>query len=403
MTRSILTVSELNRHVRAFLEHELSDVCVSGEISNVSKPSSGHYYFTLKDAGAQIRCVYFRNRYAVGNHNHVSLQNGQHVVAVGRLSLYEARGDYQLIIDVLNDAGEGDLYRQFEALKTKLAALGLFDSARKKCLPSLPSCIGVITSGTGAALQDILTTLARRFPLTPVRIYPSDVQGKKAVPQLIQALQRASTDKQCDVLILARGGGSIEDLWAFNEESLVFAMANSPIPIVTGIGHETDVTLADFAADHRAATPTAAAERVVPNWLDFKSKLQSLQQALLIASNRLIGHKRRYQLNVLKMRLQAQNPVDIIQKRRIHLHYVQADLLQVINARMVQSRQRFAKYLATLQVVSPLATLERGYAIALSHEQVLLDSHQVDKGESIELRLAKGTVYCCVEDVVHAK
>ena len=201
MSITILTVSQLNRHVRAYLEHEMGEVCVAGEISNLSKPASGHYYFTLKDASAQVRCVYFRNRHvgALGQ----AVQNGQQVVARGKLSLYEARGDYQLIVEQLDEAGQGDLYRQFELLKAKLAALGLFDQVRKKPLPRIPDCIGVITSSTGAALHDILTTLGRRFPLIPVIVYPSDVQGKQAAPQLIKALQLANQDNRCEVLILA--------------------------------------------------------------------------------------------------------------------------------------------------------------------------------------------------------
>ena len=443
MTAVVLTVSELNRHVRGFLEHEIGDVLVSGEISNLSKPLSGHFYFSLKDANAQVRCVYFRNRHTFAISHH--LENGQHVIASGKLSLYEARGDYQLIVDELTNAGRGDLYHQFEALKVKLAALRLFDVTRKKPLPSIPDCIGIITSSTGAALQDILTTLARRFPLSPVRIYPSDVQGKQATAQLIQALQRAHLDKRCDVLILARGGGSIEDLWAFNEESLVLAIANSSIPIVTGIGHETDFTLADFVADVRAATPTAAAETVVPNWVDLNHKLQSIARSLCAVISRLIQHKqlllrhnvqkiispgrligtywqtldylyrqmlqivrqniakKQYQLNLITMRLNAQNPITTIQKARIHLDYLNNSLLQAMDRKATQVRQQLTKQLAILHTVSPLATLDRGYAIAMSYDKVITNSHKVTPGERIDLRLAKGRLVCLVKDIYHAE
>ena len=285
---TILTVTQLNRHVRTYLEYEMGEVNVSGEISNLSKPVSGHVYFTLKDATAQVKCVYFRNRHNQASHG---MQNGQQVIARGKLSLYEARGDYQLIVEQLDEAGQGDLYRQFELLKVKLAALGLFDAVRKKPLPRIPDCIGVISSATGAALQDILTTLGRRFPLIPVIVYPSDVQGKQAAPQLVKALQRANHEKRCDVIILARGGGSIEDLWAFNDECLAHAIASSRIPIVSGVGHETDFTIADFVADLRAATPTAAAESVVPDRLDLMARLQTIQGALISAIARFIKHK----------------------------------------------------------------------------------------------------------------
>ena len=442
MTAAILTVTELNRHVRAYLEHEMGEVWVSGEISNLSKPSSGHFYFTLKDAGAQVRCVYFRNRHTRAMSQ--GLQNGQHVIARGQLSLYDARGDYQLIVEELNDAGQGDLYRQFEILKAKLAALGLFDSARKKPLPSIPDCIGVITSGSGAALHDILTTLARRFPLSPVRVYPSDVQGKQAVPQLIKALHTANADKRCDVLILARGGGSIEDLWAFNDEALVLAIANSVIPIVTGIGHETDFTLADFVADFRAATPTAAAETVVPDWVDLNLRLQSIQVSLSAAIVRFIRHKqlllrhevqkiaspgrliathwqtldyldrqllhairksfanKQHRLNLLLIRLNAQNPAAAVQKARVHLQHLNINLLQKMDQKITQVRQQLTTQLVTLHAVSPLATLDRGYAIAMCHGKAVIDSHQVNPGAMIDLRLAKGRLVCIVKDVLHA-
>ena len=437
MTFAILTVSELNRHVRAYLEHEMGQICVSGEISNLSKPSSGHFYFTLKDASAQVRCVYFRNRHTRAIS--AGLQNGQHVVARGQLSLYEARGDYQLIVDELSDAGQGDLYRQFELLKQKLAVLGLFDVARKKTLPAIPECIGVITSASGAALQDILTTLARRFPLSPVRIYPSDVQGKQAVPQLIKALNESNLEKHCDVLILARGGGSIEDLWAFNDEALIYAMIKSTIPIVTGIGHETDFTLADFVADVRAATPTAAAETVVPDRAELLIRLQTIQSLMRASITRYIKHKKlllaheiqkiaspgrliashwqaldyldrrsqhairqllaikQHRLNIVMMRFNAQNPIESIQKARVQLKFLNQTLLQKVDVKISQCRQLLRTQMATLHAVSPLATLDRGYAIATLGSKVLIDSQQVLEGAHIDVRLAKGSLKCLVK------
>ena len=368
--QTILTVSQLNRHVRTYLEYEMGEVCVAGEISNLSKPASGHFYFTLKDATAQVRCVFFRNRH-VGAASR-GLQNGQQVVARGKLSLYEARGDYQLIVEQLDEAGQGDLYRQFELLKVKLAALGLFDAARKKPLPRIPDCIGVITSSTGAALHDILTTLGRRFPLIPVIVYPSDVQGKQAAPQLINALQRANRERRCDVLVLARGGGSIEDLWAFNDEYLAHAIANSSIPVVSGVGHETDVTIADFVADLRAATPTAAAEAVVPD------------------------HPRRMAV----IRLDARHPGLLLQQARSRVQGVEANLIQKMNGKLTQLKQHFMQQLVTLHAVSPLATLDRGYAIATYRKKVLVDSQQVKVGDVIDVRLAKGSLVCEINHVI---
>lgn len=431
---TILTVSQLNRHVRTYLEYEMGEVSVAGEISNLSKPASGHFYFTLKDAAAQVRCVYFRNRHA-GAAGH-GAQNGQQVVARGKLSLYEARGDYQLIVEQLDEAGQGDLYRQFELLKVKLTALGMFDAARKKSLPRIPDCIGVITSASGAALHDILTTLERRFPLIPVIVYPSDVQGKQAAPQLINALQRANHEARCDVLILARGGGSIEDLWAFNDEALAHAIAASLIPVVSGVGHETDFTIADFVADLRAATPTAAAEAVVPDWLDLMARLQSIQGLLTAAISRFIKHKhlllnhevqkiaspgrlinahwqtldyiednlhrmqgqlllqKRQRLHVARIRLEARHPGVLLMHARTRVQGLELHLIQRMDVKLSQIRQHVRQQLVTLHAVSPLATLDRGYAIATIHQKILMDSQQVRAGDVIDVRLARGNLTC---------
>lgn len=438
---TILTVTQLNRHVRTYLEYEMGEVCVAGEISNLSKPASGHYYFTLKDATAQVRGVYFRNRHAGAGHG---VQNGMQVVARGKLSLYEARGDYQLIVDQLDEAGQGDLYKQFELLKVKLAALGLFDAARKRQLPRIPDCIGVITSSTGAALHDILTTLARRFPLIPVIVYPSDVQGKQAAPQLVKAVQRANQDKRCDVLILARGGGSIEDLWAFNDEQLAHAIAQSSIPIVSGVGHETDFTIADFVADLRAATPTAAAESVAPDWLDLLERLQAIQQLLVSAISRFIKHKQlllnheiqkiaspgrlinthwqtldylerhlhrtqdqllaqlQNRLRMAVLRLESKHPSLLLTHALGRIQSLESSLIQRMDMKITQLRQQFKQQLVTLHAVSPLATLDRGYAIATHHKKVLIDSQQVNAGDRIDLRLSRGALVCEVKEQRHA-
>ena len=430
----ILSVTQLNRQIRSMLEYEVGQVCVEGEVSTLSKPASGHYYFTLKDSTAQVRCVFFRNRKQSNTEENV--QAGVHILAYGRLSLYEARGDYQLIVDKIEHYGQGDLFRQFELLKTKLEALGLFAAARKKKLPLYPKVIGIITSSSGAALQDILTTLARRYPIAHVLVYPSEVQGAQAPTQLIQALARANQDKRCDVLILARGGGSIEDLWGFNHEQLAHAIADSAIPIVSGVGHETDFTIADFVADLRAATPTAAAEAVSPNQIELMTMLQLLEARLGDAVKRLVSHQQlllrhaiqqitspgqlirtywqtldylQHQLSLafqrqfsqkksdvrmLLIKLHATNPIaQIAQKKQLILH-LEDQLCQQIRHCLQQQKSNFDTVLATLHVISPLATLSRGYAIATSQHHVLMNSQQVKCGDIINVQLAKGHLTC---------
>src|SRR5450631_784316 len=260
--RKVYTSSQLNSEVRLLLERGLSVVWVEGELSNLSQPSSGHWYFSLKDRAAQIRCAMFRQRNIAAG---FAPRAGQHVLARGRVSVYEARGDYQLIVEHLEEAGIGALRREFEKLKVKLATEGLFALASKRSLPPFPQRIAVVTSPTGAALRDILHVLARRFAPTAVLIYPTAVQGAAAAPGLVAALELASDRAECDVLILARGGGSLEDLWAFNDERVARAIARAPIPLVTGIGHEVDFTIADLVADLRAPTPSGAAQMVVPD------------------------------------------------------------------------------------------------------------------------------------------
>ena len=260
--RSVYTVSRLNKEVRTVLERGLGVVWVEGELSNFSQPSSGHWYFSLKDRDAQVRCAMFRLKNAALG---FTPKAGLHVIARGRVSLYEPRGEYQLIVDHLEEAGVGALQREFERLKTKLAAEGLFASERKRSLPRFPRRIAVVTSPTGAAVRDVLNILARRFPPAAVLVYPTAVQGAAAAPAIVKALQLASARTDCDVLILARGGGSLEDLWAFNDERVARAIRACAIPVVTGIGHEIDFTIADFAADARAPTPSGAAELVAPD------------------------------------------------------------------------------------------------------------------------------------------
>src|SRR5580700_6346909 len=292
--RNVYSVSRLNREVRVLLERGLGVVWVEGELSNFSQPSSGHWYFSLKDRDAQLRCAMFRLKNATLG---FTPKAGQQVLARGRISLYEPRGDYQLIVEHLEEAGVGALKREFERLKVKLAAEGLFALERKRSLPRFPRRIGVITSPTGAALRDILHILARRFPPAAVLIYPTPVQGGAAIPSIVAAIEIASARAECDVLILARGGGSLEDLWAFNDERLARAIHACALPVVCGVGHEVDFTIADFVADARAPTPSAAAELVAPD-------RSACLEALARSARRLTAGMRR-ELRVSATRLEA--------------------------------------------------------------------------------------------------
>lgn len=432
-----LTVSQLNRRVKSWLEYEMGDVEVLGELSNLSRPSSGHIYFTLKDEHAQLRCAFFRNAFSREN---APFKDGQQVIVQGRLSLYEARGDYQLIVQQMTAAGEGELYQQFLRLKAKLAQEGLFAAARKKVLPRFPACIAVISSASSAALRDILITLSRRFPLSDIYVYPSEVQGKNAAAQLIRALQQANQEARAEVIILARGGGSIEDLCAFNDEQLAYAISRSAAPVVSGVGHETDFTIADFVADLRAATPTAAAEAVTPDKNDLLAGLERLVARLhsvmqtffeqqqrhlsytvarllsprqLILNqwqtvdyldqrlNQSINHymnRKRHGLQILQNRLLNQSPEISIETNRIRLNHIRQQLAAALTVQLNTARQIFAQHLATLQAVNPLATLERGYAVVTFKNHILCNSRQVQEGDTVQIRLAKGQLTCSVKE-----
>ncbi|MGE5241377.1 MAG: exodeoxyribonuclease VII large subunit, partial [Bacteroidota bacterium] len=284
--RDIYTVARLNREARAMLEGGFPPLWIEGEISNLSRPASGHLYFSLKDAQAQVRCAFFRQYQRTRG---AALKDGLHVLARARVSLYEGRGDFQLIVEYLEEAGEGALRRAFDALKLRLAQEGLFDAAHKKPLPRLPRRVGIITSTSGAVLHDILTTLKRRFPAIAILVHPVPVQGEGAAERIAAAIRVAGQRRDCDALILARGGGSLEDLWPFNEEIVARAIHACPVPIVSGVGHETDFTIADMAADARAPTPTAAAEMLSPDQQEWLAQFARLENRLVTAMR---GHLR---------------------------------------------------------------------------------------------------------------
>ena len=442
---AIFTVSRLNQTVRLLLEREVGQVWISGEISNFTQPASGHWYFTLKDDTAQVRCAMFRisNRRVTFRPQH-----GQQILVRASITLYEPRGEYQIIVESMQPAGEGLLQQKYEQLKAKLAAEGLFDQQSKQPLPSPAHCVGVITSKTGAALHDILHVLKRRDPSLPVVIYPTAVQGEDAPGQIVRAIELANSRRECDVLIVGRGGGSLEDLWSFNDERVARAIFASQIPIVSAVGHETDVTIADFVADLRAPTPSAAAEMVSRNQLELLRQLQSGQQRLEMAMDYYLANRTR-RFTQLEHRLQQQHPqlrlarqqtvlerlrqrmtyaMDNQLKRsgqrqqrmaqrlnqhspqpRIHraqnrVQQLEYRLAQLISARLSATRERFGNTVTHLEAVSPLSTLARGYSVTTATDgNVLKQTKQVKAGDMLTTRLADGWVESEVKGVTVAK
>jgi exodeoxyribonuclease VII large subunit len=437
-----ITVSQLNRKAKTLLEQGIARLWVEGEISNLSRPSSGHIYLSLKDENAQVSAAWFRQRQrgpAIG------FKNGDKVLAYGRVSIYEARGNYQLIIEQMESAGEGVLKQRFDALKKKLLAEGLFAEDLKRELPALPSRIGVITSPSGAAIRDIVSVLGRRFPAVPVIIYPAAVQGEAAPGEMMAALETAIRRDECDVLIIGRGGGSLEDLWAFNDEALARAIADCPIPIVSAVGHEVDFTISDFVADVRAPTPSGAAEIVVPNQHDWLHRVSTLAMRIGRIGERKV-QDRAQELDWLGKRLVAASPKATLLRQHDGLRENRSRLAAIMRTRLLEMRnntqalgnellqqspaltvQRSIGQLATLRQrlggsardalsdvahriallgralnsVSPLATLDRGYAIVLDEDgKALTDASNANKGDEIRARLAKGELVARVTKVV---
>lgn len=378
----VLTPSELNQAARLHLEAGFSRLWLSGEISNLAKPASGHLYFSLKDGKAQLRCALFK-RQAMGLS--FAPANGDQVLVRGRLSLYEPRGDYQLISDGLLPAGAGALQAAFDALKTRLAAAGLFDEARKQALPQRPQRIAVVTSPAAAALRDIARTIASRWPLAQLRLYPSLVQGEAAAPGLVQALKAADSDGFAEVVILARGGGSLEDLWAFNDETLAHTLAAMRTPVVCGVGHETDFTIADFVADLRAPTPTAAAVAVTP---DARAELADMWRLMARAQHRV-----QHQLDEagqrhdrLLRRLQAQHPQQRLHDLKRPLERLQQRLKQSAQQSLQRHQHRLQALGRALHSLSPLAVLERGYGILADAEgQAITRQEHIKKNMHIKV------------------
>lgn len=390
------TISELNRAARLLLEQSFSSVWAEGEISNLSRPASGHLYFSLKDADAQIACALFKGSRFGLKIPAGQLENGLAVRARGRLTLYEARGSYQIIIDQIEPTGQGGLERALAELQAKLAAEGHFEQARKRPIPASPRRIGIITSPSGAAIHDALTTLARRNPAIPVILYPSAVQGESAAAELIRQIETANRRAECDTLLLIRGGGSLEDLWPFNHPDLIRAISQSRIPIISGVGHETDVTLADHAADLRAPTPTAAAELACPPLNQLGQQLDAYRHTLArLLSQHL--HHRRQRLAHLEQRLALQHPERRLQQRAQQLDDLRDRLERSTRQHLRHTRSHFEHLARRLHTLSPLATLTRGYAIVQNGRgEVIRDARQTRPKEDLHIRLGSGKLICTV-------
>lgn len=436
----VYQVSDLVNEMRKLMETSYPEIWIEGELSSLSKPASGHLYFSLKDENSQLRCAMFRGRASV---NRYQAKAGDLVRVRAKISVYPARGDLQCIVQYIEDAGEGMLQRRFEELQVKLNKEGLFNADHKLPIPSMPKHIGLITSPTGAAVNDILSTLARRSPGIPVTLYPAVVQGESAAVTLIQAIKDALAHQRCDVIILGRGGGSLEDLWCFNDEALARAIYQCPIPIVSAVGHEIDMSIADYVADLRAPTPTAAAELLSPDNKIMLSQLISIQQRLNNSISRYLEKqaqqvdscyrqlqhpKSKILLNQKQLqtvsgrlnnavqsqlradksriknhssRLQAQQPLKLVLRQfektnslTNRLHRAQASL-------MTKGRQKFESLGSQLQMVSPLATLERGFSITRDQQdQIIRDAHNNLPGDKVRVQLKSGSLNCEIQEII---
>jgi len=438
--REIYSISQLNREVKQLLQQNFPLLWIEGEISNLARPASGHIYFSLKDANAQVRCAMFRN---ANRSLPFQPEDGMHVLVRARVGVYEPRGEYQLTIEHMEEAGIGVLQRKYEELKTKLKQEGLFDASEKKPLPPFPKQISVVTSPSGAAIRDILSVLQRRYPLAEVCIYAVPVQGEGSATQITRAIQAIEQRNTSDVIILARGGGSIEDLWSFNDETLARTLHTAKIPIVSGVGHEIDFTIADFVADVRAATPSAAAELVVPHQDELITNFNQLKASLLyyiedyvstiyqsldwlnqqlaffhpkqtiernkqlvnelfrriVSASKINMAEAHKQFNNLQHRFENHSPQYRVQQAKLVLASLEKSIQQHGTAKLEQSKQQLNSLARTLDAISPLATLDRGYAIVTQDKngRILLDPANAQHEEEISIQLAKGRLSAKVE------
>ena len=397
MAQDVLSVSQLNVYIQHKLDSDmlLNQVAVRGEISNYKMYPSGHHYFTLKDEGGALKCVMFK-----GNAFRLRFrpENGMKVIAMGKVTVYPRDGAYQLYCAAMAMDGVGDLYAAFEQLKKKLAAQGLFDPAHKKPLPKCPGTIGIVTSSAGAAVHDMLRILRKRYPLTKVRLLPVRVQGAEAPGEIAAAIRYANRYRLADLLIVGRGGGSIEDLWAFNDELVAHAIYESEIPVISAVGHEPDVTISDYVADLRAATPSNAAELAVPDQDALRQNLDAMSSAMASALSRQLKAARQH-LNVLSQSPALRSPTGYIEQREKSLELLKNRLIAAQNQSITRKNQRYITAVSKLDAMSPLKVLTRGYSMAQTEAgEVLRSIRQVELGERVSVLLSDGKLSATVMD-----
>jgi exodeoxyribonuclease VII large subunit len=439
----ILTVSQLNNNIKFLLEETFVSLLVEGEVSNLRRPQSGHVYFTIKDDKSQINAVFFRQFGAYKRKHNFELEEGLKVLCRARLNVYLPRGEYQLVIESVEPLGVGALQKAFEQLKARLSAEGLFDECYKKNIPFLPRKIGVVTSPTGAVVKDILNITQRRFPVADILVAPVRVQGDEAAPEIIQALRNLHAHGGIDVIVIARGGGSLEDIAPFNDEALAREIFRSSIPIVSAVGHETDFTICDFVADLRAPTPSAAAELIVPEWMDLIAKIDVFKQRLIGVYCRYVKDKkdritelqerlkdpRRFLINLqiqldylrerlrtvlyqkkqnlyndlqqLDLRIRHQSPARQINEKKILLKNVQENIVKIFSYRLAALHERLRKNSAVLESLSPLGVLQRGYSITRSTASgmIVRQTDALSIGEDVNVQLAKGNFNAKIEKI----
>ena len=397
MAKNVLSITQLNEYIRGRLDADplLNQVAVRGEISNYKLYPSGHHYFTLKDESAALKCVMFK-----GNAMRLRFrpENGMKIIAMGKVSVFPRDGAYQLYCTAMAMDGVGDLYAAFEQLKNKLAAEGLFDPAHKKPLPRYPQTIGIITSSAGAAIHDMLRILKKRYPLTKVRLLPVRVQGVEAPGEIAAAIGYANRHKLADLLIVGRGGGSLEDLWAFNDERVAYAIYHSRIPVISAVGHEPDVTISDFVADLRAATPSNAAELAVPDQDALRQTLDSMASSMAVILNRQLRSGRQH-LNMLSESPALKSPTGYLEQRRKNLDILKNRLVYAENQIIQKNNRQFIAAVSKLDAMSPLKVLTRGYAMTQKEDgEVVRSISQVELGERINISLADGRLSATVMD-----
>ena len=395
MAQNVLSITQLNEYIRGKMDTDplLTQVAVRGEISNYKLYPSGHHYFTLKDEGSALRCVLFK-----GNAARLRFrpENGMKIIAMGKVSVYPRDGAYQLYCTGLTMDGVGDLYAAFEQLKKKLEAQGLFDPAHKKPIPKYPGTIGIITSSAGAAVHDMLRILRKRYPLSKVRLLPVRVQGVEAPGEIAAAIGYANHYRLADLLIVGRGGGSIEDLWAFNDERVAYAIYHSEIPVISAVGHEPDVTISDYVADLRAATPSNAAELAVPDQDALRQNLDAMSNAMVSSLSRQVKAARQH-LKVLSASQALRSPTGYLEQRSQSVELLKNRLVAAQNQNITRARQRFIAQISKLEAMSPLKVLTRGYSMAQTQRgEVVRSINQVELGERIRIRLSEGTISATV-------